>query len=516
MTPESGISVDPSSLTFTTANWDQEKQITVSADDNVLAEGAQRKKITHAVSSTDPYYDGTRVKHEFVTVHDNESPSVLNFAKRSKAARPPFYVFSGAFMTRENNSVDQWPPAYNEQANYPKDRNILLSVGVENPHPSATIEVVMRLVDNKLKQNADYTPAFAGSDDLEGFVDTTITFTPGDTLIEFEIQVTNDDMQEGLEIAQFALGCASATAGDIQIGTHNIASVGISDDDSDTDTEANIIISEIYRGAEPGDVAIELFNANYRDLALSAYHLEIEKSSGGTITINYLRAYNDGSIRPGDTWVICGTNAPEHVQKTANYVDARLNEVTGNDVIKLMQGTTVKDIVGVSGSHPAEGEGWTVAGVADATTRTMIRKFDVKAGVSDFTPELTSTSASSEWVIEAQGYYRNVGIHAYQTGSYEKVENTDPDDPCGGTTSVDELFGSVEAYEAFVYPNPASDVLHVAHEACQAIYLYALEGSMLDQVANQSYMNIEYLPSGVYLLRVQTKEGVSCHRFVKE
>ena len=302
------------SVTFTSANWDTPQEITVSADDNADADGPRTKKITHSVASTDAYYDGTRVKHEFVTIQDDESPAVLNFAKRSKSARPPFYVFSGSFMTRENFSVDQWPPAYNELANYPKDRNILLSVGLENPHPASTIEVTVRLVENKLKQNAEYSPAFADSDDIEGFVDTTITFYPGDTLIEFEIPVTNDDIQEGMEIAQFALGCASGYS-NLQIGEHNIASVGISDDESDASTDTNIIISEVYMGSEAGDVAIELFNANYRDLALGYYHFEIEKSTGGTVTIDYLRAYNDGSIRPGDTWVICGTNAPEHVQK---------------------------------------------------------------------------------------------------------------------------------------------------------------------------------------------------------
>ena len=151
----------------------------------------------------------------------------------------------------------------------------------------------------------------------------------------------------------------------------------------------------------------------------------------------------------------------------------------------------------------------------NATTRTLIRKFDVNAGVSDFTPELTSTSASSEWVVEEQGYYRNLGIHAYQTGSFTKTEDTEPDDPCAGTSDMEDLFESVQAYEAFIYPNPASEILHIAYDGvCQKISLYNGQGQLIEQSHDQNTMAVQHLIEGQYIVRVTTDEGTSCHQVI--
>ncbi len=72
-TPNAQCTVSPTSLTFTTGNWNTTQTITVSAVDDVIAEGVHSGSITHATSSTDPNYTivgaGTRVP----TITDNDT-----------------------------------------------------------------------------------------------------------------------------------------------------------------------------------------------------------------------------------------------------------------------------------------------------------------------------------------------------------------------------------------------------------------------------------------------------------
>ena len=77
----SDVSVDKTTLTFTSSNWDDEQTVTVSAaqDDDALDETAT---ITHSVTSTDSDYDGIRAGSIDVTVIDDEDiPVTVTFGQ---------------------------------------------------------------------------------------------------------------------------------------------------------------------------------------------------------------------------------------------------------------------------------------------------------------------------------------------------------------------------------------------------------------------------------------------------
>ena len=77
----SDVSVDKTTLTFTSSNWDDEQTVTVSAaqDDDALDETAT---ITHSVTSTDSDYNGIRAGSIDVTVTDDEDiPVTVTFGQ---------------------------------------------------------------------------------------------------------------------------------------------------------------------------------------------------------------------------------------------------------------------------------------------------------------------------------------------------------------------------------------------------------------------------------------------------
>ena len=76
--PGSGLGVTPSSLTFTTANWDQAQSFVVSAIDDDVAEGDHTDVISHTSASTgDSDYNSLSVAQISVDITDNDSADVV-------------------------------------------------------------------------------------------------------------------------------------------------------------------------------------------------------------------------------------------------------------------------------------------------------------------------------------------------------------------------------------------------------------------------------------------------------
>ncbi|MFI4910195.1 MAG: LamG-like jellyroll fold domain-containing protein [Sedimentisphaeraceae bacterium JB056] len=67
-----------SQLTFTSANWDQPQQVTVTAIDDALEEGYEDVKISFTLTSSDPAFTSSegQMVPLFVTVEDNDTPEI--------------------------------------------------------------------------------------------------------------------------------------------------------------------------------------------------------------------------------------------------------------------------------------------------------------------------------------------------------------------------------------------------------------------------------------------------------
>jgi hypothetical protein len=86
--PTSGVTVNYShdgqvttspagSVSFTTADWNTPKTITVTAVDDMVAEGAHTTTIAHTVVSGDGNYSGRAVPDVVVSISDNDSPDIV-------------------------------------------------------------------------------------------------------------------------------------------------------------------------------------------------------------------------------------------------------------------------------------------------------------------------------------------------------------------------------------------------------------------------------------------------------
>ena len=69
------VTLDKTTLTFTTNNWDPAQTVRVTAGQDADAVDEEEVTITHTVSSTaDTQYDGLTAGSVAVTVTDDESP----------------------------------------------------------------------------------------------------------------------------------------------------------------------------------------------------------------------------------------------------------------------------------------------------------------------------------------------------------------------------------------------------------------------------------------------------------
>ena len=85
LNPDSKITTDKNSVTFTPDNWNLPQSITVNAVDNNLADGNQTVNISHNISSSDSDYDNLSLPNIAVSVGDNDSV-VIDFDKKTVAS----------------------------------------------------------------------------------------------------------------------------------------------------------------------------------------------------------------------------------------------------------------------------------------------------------------------------------------------------------------------------------------------------------------------------------------------
>lgn len=122
VTPNSQVSVNPTSLAFTTANWSTPQTVTVTAVNDAANEFAHLGSITHSVSSTDSNYNGIGVDGVLVNITDNDNSAPVVNAGTDQAVYLTGDVWSpnelapiawydasdAATVTQSSGAVSQW------------------------------------------------------------------------------------------------------------------------------------------------------------------------------------------------------------------------------------------------------------------------------------------------------------------------------------------------------------------------------------------------------------------------
>ncbi len=77
LTPDAQVTVSPSTLTFSAADWDTPRKVTVAAVDDDVSEGDHTGFVSHLVTSTDPMYSGLGVSGLTAHIADNDMPAII-------------------------------------------------------------------------------------------------------------------------------------------------------------------------------------------------------------------------------------------------------------------------------------------------------------------------------------------------------------------------------------------------------------------------------------------------------
>jgi len=67
-----------------------------------------------------------------------------------------------------------------------------------------------------------------------------------------------------------------------------------------------------------------------------------------------------------------------------------------------------------------------------------------------------------------------------------------------------------------IYPNPATNYIIVEGNGIKQIDIYDISGKRLMTQSNDGYINIERLGKSIYLLKVETEDGITANKFLKQ
>ena len=176
---------------------------------------------------------------------------------------------------------------------------------------------------------------------------------------------------------------------------------------------APLFFSEYAEGSS-NNKYLEIYNPTSETVDLAGYAFPSVSNAPATVGVHeYWNAFADGaSIAPGDVYVIAhGSSDPAilaEADQTHNYLS------NGDDGYALAFGSEedhiILDLVGDFNGDP--GSAWDVAGVSGGTKdHTLVRKFSVTQGNTDWTASAGTNADDSEWLVFDQNTWTYLGSH---------------------------------------------------------------------------------------------------------
>ncbi len=177
----------------------------------------------------------------------------------------------------------------------------------------------------------------------------------------------------------------------------------------------DLFFSEYVEGSG-SNKALEIFNPTDTVVDLSGYMMKGTANSATGWEYEYYFPQG-ATIAPKDVYVIVDDAADQALKDVADWIttgyevgfngnDARgLFKIVGTDTILL-------DVIG-DPNNPS-GSDYDVAGITGATKdHTLIRKSSVLTGNPDWASSAGTNADDSEWIVEPQDYFADLGQHTY-------------------------------------------------------------------------------------------------------
>ena len=174
----------------------------------------------------------------------------------------------------------------------------------------------------------------------------------------------------------------------------------------------DLFISEYAEGSSFNKY-LEIYNPTSVNVDLADYEIwKIQNGNppwgnGGTLSLS-------GTIAPNDVYVIYHPSSDPAIitQGDVSWGGATGANWNGNDAVGLAKNGVLIDAVGNDGQAPSNGSGWDVAGITDGTKEhTLIRKCVIMQGDTNWTQSAGTNLTNSQWVVEPQNYWLDVGQH---------------------------------------------------------------------------------------------------------
>tara|TARA_B100001250_G_scaffold407750_1_gene429021 strand:- start:725 stop:6598 length:5874 start_codon:yes stop_codon:yes gene_type:complete len=185
-------------------------------------------------------------------------------------------------------------------------------------------------------------------------------------------------------------------------------------------TPDNLFFSEYAEGSS-NNKYLEIYNASSVDVNLSGYSLSsCSNGCNGNETDGWTWSYADNVtfsdttvVTAGDVYVVCHQSADDYIGAECDQTFTYLSN--GDDTFALTQmgSGDILDMIGTIGADP--GNGWAVAGVADATKdHTLVRKSTVTTGNAGYwEASAGSEDDDSEWHVLDKNTWTFVGSHPH-------------------------------------------------------------------------------------------------------
>ena len=202
----------------------------------------------------------------------------------------------------------------------------------------------------------------------------------------------------------------------------------------------NLFFSEYIEGSSNNKV-LEIYNPTGAAVDLSNYSVKHSRNGAGWGMYDSSTEYPEftyqltGTLADGEVYVLAADAASAvflaHADVELSYPS--VCHFNGDDAVGLFNNDVLIDVIGI----PSEEGAWDVAGVTSATgEHTLIRKSTVTTGNTDWASSAGTSANDSEWLVEAQDYVANLGVHVYGSAG----ENIDPVANAGSNQTV--IFGS--------------------------------------------------------------------------
>lgn len=205
---------------------------------------------------------------------------------------------------------------------------------------------------------------------------------------------------------------------------------------------SGLFISEYIRGTG-NNKALEFYNASHRPVNLEDFHIRIGTNGTSFASTRYKFTGNSTASSNFNHYLLpktCVTailNSADVVLRTTvennggSWFTSQACNFTGNDIVGLFYRDSLIDIIGEVNNL---GENFSVGGIKYATyDKTLQRKSFIYSGNNDWKMSSGTNLADTEWLIEEQNVFTDLG----------KFTATDFDIPCLYTTQPMIDFGYI-------------------------------------------------------------------------